>query len=76
MTRKTPYSANGKNYEIVVEEAAQGIKVTPMLNGKPLRVTYSVDFEIAADFQHYRGTSAVEELVKIVKGDLDAGIVK
>jgi hypothetical protein len=76
MVRKIPHNANGMVYEITIEETGQGMKVSPTLGGKPLSITYSVDFDVATDFQHYRDTDAIEELVKIAKGDLDAGTVK
>jgi len=37
---------------------------------------YSVSVEVSQDFQLQPGVSALDELVKIAKDDLDRGVVK
>lgn len=72
--RTEKHLANGKEYELTIEQNGLGGTVTPRFQGKLLGITYSVSIEVAQDFQFYREIGALEELVKIVKGDLDRGV--
>ena len=74
--RNVKHVVNGKEYLVVIETNGLGGRVTPTFEGKPLGVVYSVSIEVAQDFQLQPGVSALDELVKIAKDDLDRGVVK
>jgi hypothetical protein len=74
--RNVKHVVGEKEYLVVIETNSLGGRVTPTFEGKPLGVVYSVSVEVSQDFQLQPGVSALDELVKIAKDDLDRGVVK
>jgi len=71
--RQVGFSHAGKDYQLTAVREGNGLWVQATTGGKPVGPRYGVTFETADDFRVYRGESAVDELMRMARNDIEQG---
>jgi hypothetical protein len=57
-------------YEIIPFIGEHGYEVQVLFNGRPAPWKYSVEINVAADYEKYIGEDAVDSLIRLAKADI------